>query len=170
MKILHYLVKTLLVILLVISIGIVVAVNFLGYSMYIVLSGSMQPTIQVDDLVVTHKDSFETITVGDIVTYYDAGSYVTHRVKEISGGTLTVQGDANNTIDKVHPTEKEYVGKYLFHIHGGGKVLAFFQTPYGKIVLVGCPIALVLLVSILTPEETKQTEEQTEEQTEKKDE
>lgn len=152
MKIMKVVGNCLLAFVILICATIFCAFNFMGYKMFIVLSGSMQPTIMVDDLVIIKQGSIKDVQKGDIITYLEDGTYVTHRVVDMendNGVSLITQGDNNNTIDKVHPTATEYVGKYIMHISGGGTILSFLQTPFGMVVMIGVPIAIFLIWSII---------------------
>ena len=67
-----------------------------GYYFFTVMSGSMQPTLNVDDNIIVKKaDNYK---IGDIVTYKDGTKYITHRIVDINNNEITTRGDAN-TID-----------------------------------------------------------------------
>ena len=56
-----------------------------AFNAYVVMSGSMLPTIQVKDIVVTKKVPEEKLEVGDIITFISpdtrfGGISVTHRI------------------------------------------------------------------------------------------
>lgn len=68
-----------------------------GVGISVVLSGSMEPTLSVDDLVIVKAE--EDVEVGDVVVYQDRTSLVIHRVVAMDGDTVIAQGDANNTPD-----------------------------------------------------------------------
>lgn len=56
----------------------------LGYSWFHVLSGSMQPEIPQDSLVITKKAELDSIQIGDDITFIrDDNAVVTHRVVDI---------------------------------------------------------------------------------------
>ena len=75
-------------------------VNYAGYTMFEVASGSMSPTINTDDLIIVKLN--EPYKVGDIITYKSGSDYVTHRILKIDEytGVITAKGDANNVEDK----------------------------------------------------------------------
>lgn len=57
-------------------------VNIGGYTFFIVASGSMSGTVDVNDMVIVKiTDDFQ---VGDIVTYQADGYFVTHRIISIN--------------------------------------------------------------------------------------
>lgn len=153
-KVLSTIFNLILCFILICCIGLYVAFNFWGYSMYIVMSGSMEPTINVDDLVIIKTVSIDDVKENDIITYKDNGSYITHRVVGISNEDglikLTMQGDNNNVIDKVKVTSDTLQGKYLTHISNGGTILEFIHSPVGTTILVSIPVALFLIWCLYT--------------------
>ena len=75
-----------------------------GYSFAHVVTGSMEPTIHVGDMIITERQ--DDYNEKDIVTYVDGTWSVTHRIIKITENeethvkTYTTQGDANNTADE----------------------------------------------------------------------
>lgn len=73
-------------------------VNVLGYSYFVVGSGSMSDAIEVNDIVFVKitKD----VEINDIVTYKSVDNIiVTHRLISIDKGKYILKGDANNVSD-----------------------------------------------------------------------
>lgn len=129
--------------------------TFMGVAPLIVLSGSMEPTIQIDDLIFTKEIKAEDIKVNDVICFkpFDAENVVTHRVTAISqdkGITYyTTKGDANNVEDTDKVQGIQVVGKYFARIGGAGKVATFLQSPIGMVIFVAIPLALFLLYDLL---------------------
>lgn len=72
--------------------------NVLGYTYMVVQSNSMIPEFKSKDmLIIKLTDEFK---VGDIVTFEEEDFFITHRVIEIKGNTLTTKGDNNNAADQ----------------------------------------------------------------------
>lgn len=69
-----------------------------NYSFFKVATGSMEPTISENDIIVV-KNNME-YKVNDIITYKENDAYITHRIISINGELLTTKGDANNTNDE----------------------------------------------------------------------
>ena len=70
-----------------------------GYTILEVVSGSMEPTINIGDLIVINVND-NNYKQGDIVTFRDIeGSFVTHRIINIDDEVMTTKGDNNDTID-----------------------------------------------------------------------
>ena len=83
--------------------------NIFGYTYFVVSSGSMSGSIEVNDIVIIKING--NYKKNDIVTYYDKnGNFITHRfVKELNGKIVT-KGDMNNTVDDPI-NKKQIVGK-----------------------------------------------------------
>ena len=97
-----------------------------GYSVFTVATGSMEPTISQNDIVIVKKTN--DIKVNDIVTYEKDGNYITHRVISMSDDTLVTKGDANNTNDISIPRTL-LVGKVINIFEKGGVWQKIFTTP-----------------------------------------
>ena len=52
-----------------------------GHRIYVIMSGSMEPTIKVKDLIITEKA--DNVQVGDIIAFEDNGHITVHRVIKI---------------------------------------------------------------------------------------
>lgn len=78
--------------------------NVFGYTYFVVATGSMSGTIEVNDVVIVKLGN--EAEVGDIITYKtEDGAFITHRVVKKIGNQLITQGDVNNTEDE--PISKE---------------------------------------------------------------
>lgn len=117
--------------------------NTFGYSIFEIATGSMEPTLNVKDLIVIKitKD----VSVNDIVTYIEEDNLITHRVISINGDNLTTQGDANNSIDN-NIKKDAIIGKTVYVIKKGGLIREVFLTPRNIIIIT----ITLLLISIST--------------------
>ena len=73
-------------------------VNVFGYTYFVVKTGSMSGTLEVDDIIIVKlsKDA----NLNDIITYVnDDGEIITHRLVRKVPGKLIAQGDVNNAED-----------------------------------------------------------------------
>lgn len=125
-----------------------------GYGMSVVLSGSMESRLSVDDLVIIKAtDSYK---VDDIVLYQDGNSLVIHRITHIDGDTVTTKGDANNTADD--PIQKSQIkGVLVYDIAGLGAVVNILKQPVSVFILLAA--ALLLTELSYRKEKDKDTEE-----------
>lgn len=123
--------------------------NLFGFSVFEIATGSMEPTLNVKDLVIVKIT--KNISLDDIITYEEDGNLITHRVIDIKEDTITTKGDANNSIDVKVPKEK-IVGKIVYVIRKGGIIREVFITPK---VIISITITLVLISLCLSYKETK---------------
>ena len=127
--------------------------DFLGYKPFIVLSGSMEPSIMTGDMVFVKETDPDSLKVGDVIAYKSGSAVVTHRTVEVkseNGETRYVtQGDANNAADQgmVKPADVE--GIYQRRVAGAGNLAMFMQTTTGMILFVVCPLVLFVLWDVI---------------------
>ena len=125
-----------------------------GMGVSVVLSGSMEPELSVNDLVlVKSQDSDRN---GDVVVYQDGSILVIHRIVSIDGDKVITQGDANNAADD--PINISAVkGKAMWHIPFVGGAVRFLQSPAGVIILI---IAAVVLFELPYLQERKKSDDE----------
>ena len=119
-------------------IGLTAAPKLFGINDFIVLSGSMEPTIQTGSMAyINTKD--KDLKTDDIATYKLFGvdgnyEYVTHRVVGFdSEGSYIFKGDVNEVVD-ANPVQKNRIeGKYMFSIPELGFFMDKFSTRYAVI-------------------------------------
>ncbi len=116
-----------------------------GYAILEVISGSMEPTIHIGDLIIIDTKE-KNIEENDIITFLDVnGSFVTHRVISLTEDEMITKGDNNNAQDPV--TKKEnLVGKYLFKLTGVGIIFSSLKSPFvmTMILIIGILICVLL--------------------------
>ncbi len=126
--------------------------SILGYRYYDVLTGSMEPTYSVGDLIFVKVTDPAQINVGDPVTFNPgatADSYLTHRVTEkienYMGMGVTcfkTKGDANDSEDPFVIDESRMIGVVKLKIPLAGFIIQFVQYHYVLI------IVMIVLVSV----------------------
>ena len=110
-----------------------------GYGMSVVLSGSMESRLSVDDLVIIKAT--DSYNVNDIVLYQDGNSLVIHRIIEIDGDTVTTKGDANNVADE--PINKSQIkGVLVYDIAGLGAVVNILKQPVSVFIILAAAFLL----------------------------
>lgn len=110
-----------------------------GYGMSVVLSGSMESRLSVDDLVIIKAT--DNYKVNDIVLFQDGNSLVIHRIIEIDGDTVTTKGDANNTADE--PINKSQIkGVLVYDIAGLGAVINIIKQPVSVFIILAAAFLL----------------------------
>lgn len=108
-----------------------------GYGAAVVLSGSMEPELSVDDVIIVRAG--EEYAVGDVVVYQSQGSLVVHRIVQIDGEKIVTRGDANNADDD--PIEKKAVkGEVVSVLSGMGGLVRIIKTPYAVLALLALAV------------------------------
>lgn len=128
--------------------GLMVAATapwLLGYRPVVVTSGSMEPTIQVADVVVTSPSNGHGLGEGAVISHDNDGVDRMHRIAAVTDDGYRTIGDANRTADSGIVTAAEVNGV-------GVVVVPFVGLPriwldHGQWVPLG--LTLVLLVSAL---------------------
>ena len=105
-----------------------------GCSTAVVISGSMEPTIKVNDLILIR--AAERYTVGEIITYDDGTRLVTHRIVAVTEEGFLTQGDANNAQDSQPVAPQQILGKVILTVPHMGALIGMLQTPLGLTCLV----------------------------------
>ena len=127
-----------------------------GYGAAVVLSGSMEPAIMVDELILVKAD--DSYDVGEVVVFQTGKILVVHRLVAVDGETVVTRGDANNTNDQ--PIGIDQVkGKVIAHIPHVGKMVRLLKTPAATLLLI---IAAVLTVELPYRKEKESKEEELE--------
>lgn len=119
---------------------------------FVVLSGSMQPSMAPGDVVIVRSAPAEVIGGGDVITFRDGSDITTHQVVDVEqtaeGPVFTTKGTANDAVDPRPIPADSVVGTVWFVIPWVGHVVLFAKTKLGAFVLVGVP-GILLVVSEL---------------------
>lgn len=120
--------------------------DFGGFAILEVVSGSMEPTIYIGDLIIIDTKA-NLYQKDDIVTFYDEnGSFVTHRIVSINENEMITKGDNNNTKDEATDVSK-IVGRYVMKISNAGKILASFKNPLVLLLILVIGLLFCFLIS-----------------------
>lgn len=111
-----------------------------GFGTAIVLSGSMEPALSVDDLIfVKAKDKY---AVGDTVVFQNGGAIVVHRIISMTDQTVITKGDANNA-DDGEMNISHIKGCVIGTIPKVGVFVKFLKSPAVSLSLVALSIYLL---------------------------
>jgi len=143
-------VTTALVILVVVFAVFLVGSRLVGFQVFNVISGSMEPTYSVGDLLYVRDVDPGEVEVGDPITFVLNENLVvaTHRVVEIDEEKqhFTTKGDANDTADATPVHFNNLIGLPVFSIPLLGYVSDYIQHPPGTYVAIGMIALLVAAV------------------------
>lgn len=121
-----------------------------GIGSSVVLSGSMEPTLSVNDLVIVRQQ--ENYAVGDVVVYQSGDNLIIHRIIELGEDYVITRGDANNVEDSPVPYSA-VKGRMVLHVPYAGQAVHFLQSVPGVL------IVIVLAVFLMNRSWSKEREE-----------
>ena len=130
------------------------------YNAYVVLTGSMLPSIKVEDVVVTKKIDPKDLKEGDIITFASSderfyGTVITHRIKKkyydstTKKYTYVSKGDNNNIEDSALVEQDRIYGKVILKIPKLGYLQIFLASQGGWILVILLPCLTVISFDIM---------------------
>lgn len=131
-----------------------VGVRLIGFQVFTVLSGSMEPTYHVGSLIYVKDVDYTELEAGDVITFMlDEDTVATHRIVEVvpdetdsSVLRFKTKGDANAAEDGSLVHHKNVIGTPVFTIPKLGYVANYIQNPPGMYVAISAGAVLLLLV------------------------
>lgn len=145
-------------------------VSIFGFSVFRVITDSMEPAIPVGALILNQETEIDNVKIGDIICFrsmesYMYGSIVTHRVvdiKTIDGKiALTTRGDANNSEDSYYVVESNFIGKVISVTGEDSFLLNAYRvltTGAGFFTLIIIPV--VIIASVILHENLKKIQKE----------
>lgn len=109
-----------------------------GIGSAVVLSGSMEPELSVNDLIIVRETG--DYEQNDVIVFEDKSIMVVHRIIDINGDEIVTKGDANNVADEPI-TMNRIRGEVIAAIPGAGTIVEAIRSPIG--------ILLILVISVI---------------------
>ncbi len=134
------------------------APEILGHYVFRVMTGSMQPAVPEDSLILVRKTELSKIQPDDIISYYSTdpllqGSVNTHRVVSVEqqgdSYIFITKGDANAIQDQYPAQGENVLGKVIYISHPLGMVVNFMSSPAAFVLLILLPIFIILVSSLI---------------------
>jgi signal peptidase I len=129
--------------------------QLVGWEIFAVLSGSMEPTIKVGGIVAVHPVPADQLKVGDVITFVDQNrpdTFVTHRIVELSvtdgQATAKTKGDANNTADAWSVPANKAVGRVDLSLPYLGFLMIWLSSPLAKVAILGIAVLGLAVPSV----------------------
>lgn len=108
---------------------VIVVSGILPYRVYIVHTGSMEPTISSRSAVLVQQHVYR---VRQPVSFYEQGGVITHRLVRVNAdGTATTKGDANETPDPWTIKTSAIIGGVVAAPPEVGYWLMYLKNPLG---------------------------------------
>ncbi len=127
------------------------------YQAYVIISQSMEPTIHVQDAIVTKR--VDNLQIGDVCTYLSKnpsyfGIMITHRIIgtdiDKNGEKVYIfKGDNNYSADPLPVSKDQIYGKVVMRIPKIGYVQYFLSNAYGWIIAIVIPCVGIITFDIL---------------------
>ena len=153
-KIFKYIILNVLIILFIINLILSFEENthILGIYMFNIVSESMEPTSEKNDVVIVQKCEISQLQKGDIITFLQDERTVSHRIIGITqeNGNIKFQtkGDNNEIPDPDLIEFGQVYGKVLFRIKKIGKAVSYIQNIRGFINIAIFVVIVFILVSL----------------------
>ena len=127
------------------------------YQAYVIISQSMEPTIHVQDAIVTKR--MDDYQIGDVCTYLSKnpnffGIMITHRIIgtdiDKQGNKVYVfKGDNNYSADTMNVEKDQIYGKVIMKIPKIGYVQYFLSSAAGWIIAIVIPCIGIITLDII---------------------
>lgn len=108
-----------------------------GFASFVVVGGSMEPTIDRGSLVYVQETN--EYDPGDVITFTDNDRVITHRIVSETADGYVTRGDGNEVVDDWRVSEHQIIGEIILEIPMYGHLLGFVTTSIGYIVVVSLP-------------------------------
>lgn len=126
-----------------------------GYSLYYVLTESMEPEIKAGEIILCETVDSNELQIGDVITYVGEvgelkGKIITHKIIAIDGNSFTTKGVANSVPDP-QISSAQILSRYVFTIPFIGKIFSIINSKFGFVFLIMVPLGLLIVneVSII---------------------
>ena len=107
----------------------------MGYEIYNIVSGSMEPEIPIGSAVYVRPAEPADIEEGDVISFLKGDSVVVHRVLQnlLVEGEIRTKGDANEGEDLNTVDYGSVVGTVERHVPALGRLLVVYTSMVGKV-------------------------------------
>lgn len=120
--------------------------DFLGLKSFVIVSESMEPTINPGDAIFIKEVTQNELKENDIISFKDGNIINTHRIVKINNDngniTYTTKGDNNKNEDRLAVPFDKIEGKYEFKLSKVGILVEIIKS---KVTLVILLIILMLI-------------------------
>ena len=123
-----------------------------GFASSILYHGSMQPTLNIDDVIIVKSCDIRELNKNDIITFTKDEKTISHRiVKKIEkekDRTFVTKGDNNEVEDDGFVHKDQIYGKVIFNIPKIGKLVGYLQDKNGFVHSAVLVIVIFILISM----------------------
>ena len=120
--------------------------DIFGYKVYVIGSGSMEPTIYTEDVVIVKKE--KQIKINDVIAFKEGNTVIVHRVIDIANENNSqlykTKGDNNNVEDEKYISESNIEGTVKATIPKVGKASSYIREH--MIIIIAIFAILIILI------------------------
>ena len=121
--------------------------DILGYRLYLIMSGSMEPTIHVKDAIITKQ--IDEPQNGDVIAFENGNIITVHRIIKVytegDNRLYQTKGDNNNAEDPGLVQKTQVKGKVLYILPFVGRTVLFLQSHFIVMILA---IGIIVIIII----------------------
>ena len=121
---------------------------FMNLKFYQTTTGSMEPYMKVNGVVIVRKADISDFEVGDVVCFVRADEAIAHRVIAVTEEGLRTKGDNNPVDDAAIVQPDEIIGKSVIVMNWVATFLKNIKTPTGILKVVVIPILFLVTMSL----------------------
>ncbi len=104
-----------------------------GMKTFVIISGSMEPSLEIGDMVIIKEFPEEELQKGDIISFRNGQSIITHRINNVINEktgkiSFETKGDNNNIKDKNYVKYDDIEGKMVGKIPHIGKIVLLLKN------------------------------------------
>ena len=145
---------TLILLLVIVSCLPLILPRLIGYEIYEVVSGSMEPEIPVGSVIYVKEADPGDIEEKEVIVFWSGSSVVTHRVVQnrMVEGEFVTKGDANAAEDMRAVPYSELIGRVAYHFPWAGRLMTLYTSKIGKVYVIltaACGVMLNMLAGCL---------------------
>lgn len=123
---------------------------YLEYISLILYHGSMEPTLNINDVIIVKKCDIRELEKSDIITFTKDERTISHRIIKImekeKDRVFVTQGDKNDICDEGYVSNDQIYGKVIFSIPKIGSAVEYIQNKQGFIHIAVLVIIIFLLI------------------------
>ena len=143
-----------------------------GIKTFCIISGSMEPAIEINDVVLIKEVPQNEIRKEDIISFVVNGETITHRIIGIESKNnelfYTTKGDANNIEDETKITFDDIEGNYIRKIPKIGKIIFALKSKTTLGIVLVILIFLYIIEQNINNKKIKRSNERSKYEEEKK--
>ncbi len=121
--------------------------DFLGLKTFVIVSESMEPTINPGDAIFIKEVPQNELKENDIISFKDGNIINTHRIVRINNDngkiTYTTKGDNNKNEDRIAVSYDKIEGKYEFKLSKVGILIEIIKSKATLVIL----LVILMLIS-----------------------